>query len=77
MELNKQRPHKINKQFHGQELEKNFVHMDELFKAIQSGRVSAFTTVSAGSTDSESITNLITAFNELVAKLNQSIITKG
>lgn len=62
---------------HPEDVEKNFRHMDELFRAIQSGRVTNFTGVTAGATDSESITNLITAFNALVDKLNQSIITKG
>lgn len=56
-------------------IDKSINLIDENFKKLDNRRLKQITQVSAGATDAESITNLITKLNELIDSLNSSDLT--
>lgn len=71
-----ERPHKNLAQLRPREVEANQQHYDDVIRKLDNRRIVQISEASAGSTDAETISNLLSKMNELLAALNASDLTE-
>ena len=58
-------------------LEKLFGHYEDRIKELDERRINQMSKASEGSTTDETVSNILTALNNLIDALNKSSLTKG
>lgn len=82
MAINKElrkRPIRIDREedIKPENLERLYTHYDERLSELDQRRIAQQSKVSAGSTDSETIQNILTVLNNLIEALNESSLTEN
>lgn len=74
----KRRPERLTKQedINPDVIEKIFNHYDDRIRELDKRRIAQQTAVTEGDSDSETITNLVSAINNLITALNASSLTE-